>query len=335
MERKEIQIFKNILLKYKSELDSYINGTGDFSKVCYKEGVDKEFGSYDINTTNRYKIAAAILFLTQPASPKEEDITRKLFIEEIKARENDDWQGIGDNLQILAACLYEYHKDEDIKLFERAKDANFDTFCGFEVNPSFYTRTVENLTIDDCIYILYNLEEKEVLPELVDIWKNQQTIWNEDTYRNMKEYNNYIGNYDEELKAISIIASFKEKFSPQSFYIGQEYMDKLVKYEKYEKAFFILKEYKKYFKTLDNWESAYSAREFANTCMNFIINDNNCNRRIFIWNYVKPYLKNKQKSKSISLMENVIKASGIMREYNLKKKFKKLCLKEKSKYNFS
>ncbi len=55
-----------------------------------------------------------------------------LMEEEIKCRENDPFQGIGDCLLLLSYLLASYKKPENVLIFERAKLANFDTYLGYD-----------------------------------------------------------------------------------------------------------------------------------------------------------------------------------------------------------
>lgn len=63
-----------------------------------------------------------------------EDAVRELFETEITARENESFQGIGANIEILTVLLRKYDNPNDESLFERAKNANFDCYCGYDKN---------------------------------------------------------------------------------------------------------------------------------------------------------------------------------------------------------
>lgn len=48
-------IMKSLLEDYRIELESVLRD-GDMSSYCYKEAVDKRYGTYDANYTNRLRL---------------------------------------------------------------------------------------------------------------------------------------------------------------------------------------------------------------------------------------------------------------------------------------
>lgn len=110
-------------------LDFYRDGKENWKELSYSEAHSEDRGSYDRNEKSRY---AALIELQYNFKKGDEQLIRFLFEQEIVARENDSFQGIGDALWLGAYLLAKFRKPEDIPLFHRAKFANFDTGCGFD-----------------------------------------------------------------------------------------------------------------------------------------------------------------------------------------------------------
>lgn len=60
------------------------------------------------------------------------ELIRFLMENEVKSRENDPYQGIGDSLILISYLLSKFKNPENVWLFEKAKCANFDTYCGYD-----------------------------------------------------------------------------------------------------------------------------------------------------------------------------------------------------------
>lgn len=92
--------------------------SGDFSDVCFLEGRDAVFGTFDKNYENRLRLAYYILFMKKGG----EALVKKLFEEELKDRETNSFQGIGACLEILTFLLMKYNGAHQYDaLFERQR----------------------------------------------------------------------------------------------------------------------------------------------------------------------------------------------------------------------
>ncbi|WP_431685784.1 hypothetical protein [Hahella sp. NBU794] len=111
------------------DIDIYRHNEKRWSDLAYAEGTSAEGDSYDLNEKPRY---AAMLALQYDLKNSDETLVRFLFEQEILARENDDYQGIGEALPLGAYLLASFKRPGDIPLFYDAKFANFDTACGFD-----------------------------------------------------------------------------------------------------------------------------------------------------------------------------------------------------------
>jgi hypothetical protein len=94
---------------------------------------DDDRGIYDRNERTRNQV---LLALQYDCRSSDVDFIRFLFEQEIAAREQDSFQGIG-SLELAAYLLARFKDAKDIPLFARAKFANFDTGCGFSLEYIF------------------------------------------------------------------------------------------------------------------------------------------------------------------------------------------------------
>lgn len=83
----------------------------------------------DINATNRYGILKALQYQQLPS---DESIIVELFKAETERHRNEVFQGLFPALEVCGYLLSQYKKPNYVELFLKAKDANFDTFCGFD-----------------------------------------------------------------------------------------------------------------------------------------------------------------------------------------------------------
>ena len=146
--------------------------SGDFETVRYKKGYREEWGVSDENYINRMRLAYYLIF----NGIDNEDLTRRLLEYEVIDRETDDFQGIGDTLNILTVILKKFNADGKYNdLFERAKYANFDCSCGYDAEDCAFDDHIDNYDLDDCIWLAYGMDFKELQFELLDIYTSTIT----------------------------------------------------------------------------------------------------------------------------------------------------------------
>ena len=154
--------------------------SGDFSDVCFLEGRDAVFGTFDKNYENRLS-----LFMKKGG----EALVKKLFEEELKDRETNSFQGIGACLEILTFLLMKYNGAHQYDaLFDRAKNANFDCACGYDRNVEQETQ-LERCDIYDCIQIAIETGYPESAARLVEEWKKEIKEWDVQNYRQLILFN--------------------------------------------------------------------------------------------------------------------------------------------------
>lgn len=94
-----------------------------------------------------------------------------LFSEEVKARKHASFQGIGRCLEVLTFMLMNYNEyNKYDKLFREAEKANFDCYAGYDrchIEPD-----IAEYSLLDGIYLARDLEYKDILAQLVEMWKH-------------------------------------------------------------------------------------------------------------------------------------------------------------------
>lgn len=88
----------------------------------------------DLNAMTRMQLAWA---LQSDYQKTDGSLLRFALEEEVKWREEDPWQGVGETLEILGALTARERDVHDVWMFVRAKQANFDTACGFDLRFAF------------------------------------------------------------------------------------------------------------------------------------------------------------------------------------------------------
>lgn len=163
-----IEDFKNVIFGYSRDIKKYLSG--DKEDYAYCEEKSLEHGIYDKNHKNRKRLCYALTYNVCEVTDKK-NIIRELFIEELKDRETNSFQGIGDNLEMLSSLLLEIGDPDDQALFERAKNANFDCACGYE--PQIIKPTpLDEYSLYDCINSLSDLGETELMLKFTDEFKS-------------------------------------------------------------------------------------------------------------------------------------------------------------------
>lgn len=320
--KKEIE---KIMENYSKQLYQTLDNKADIKLYCYKKAHDKEWGNFDKNWLNRTRLVVAIQFHPEIEKEKLENLVRILFIEEIKARENDSFQGYGYTLQMLAQLLLEYGKEEDKILFERAKNANFDTYCGFDAGDCNYPRSFEGYTLEDYIYFTYDLEENEIMSSFIDEWIKQQTDWTEKNLKNWKYYEKYRRNLEGQAAAVEKLVQLKIKGGSawDICSIYHNYAEILVALKQYEKAWEAVEKCIPYLnnatKSSTKWYELGLGRFIIDDCMTIIFSSGNCYLSNKIWKWAHPYLKICAQNMGWCQVENCIKAARIVSDNSMAK----------------
>lgn len=109
----------------------------------------------------------------QEGQKGQEGLIRSLFLEELKDRQNNSFQGIGCNLEILTQLLNQYQREEDKALFSKAKEANFDCACGYDPDENGWAADIDEMTTEDLIYLALDLGEDSAAKQIIGLWKQE------------------------------------------------------------------------------------------------------------------------------------------------------------------
>ncbi|HAJ96350.1 MAG TPA: hypothetical protein DCO72_01250 [Ruminococcus sp.] len=156
-------LLNDILKKYSAHVANFING--EKTNYLYQCKHDEYYGNTDGNYFTRLKLCYALLYDVYPLETEQKkQIVRELLETEIISRENEDFQGIGSNLEILTYLASILDIPDKTALFQRAKDANFDCFCGYdETGKIYHFPPISEISLTDCIYTMMDLDELETL----------------------------------------------------------------------------------------------------------------------------------------------------------------------------
>jgi len=181
---------------------------GDPSLVRYEKIYEKGRGTYDRNYIGRNRLSHYLLY----EKIDDEKVIETLFEEELKDRQTNSFQGIGESLRILTFLLQRYNNTGKYSgLFEKAKNANFDCACGYDKDETV-NDSLASLSLSDCIYLSYELQYMDVLEQLVTEWKEGVKEWNDEERENLIRYNCLLGkNNENEEHYIKLLESAKEK----------------------------------------------------------------------------------------------------------------------------
>lgn len=165
--------FKLAIMGYAKDVERYL--AGDKSDYVYKAARTEKSGSFDANYANRSKLCWALEYDVCDV-PNKKELVRELFLEELKDRETNGFQGIGENLETLTSLLLKLGEPKGSELFVRAKNANFDCECGYEPRI-IKTTPIEELSRRYCIETLSELGETDLALKLTDEFKAEASTY--------------------------------------------------------------------------------------------------------------------------------------------------------------
>ena len=159
------KLLHDILTKYAVHIENFVNG--EKSPYLYHCKHDEYYGDTDENYFTRLKLCYALLYDVYPLETEQKkQIVREILETEIISRENESFQGIGSNLEILTYLANILDIPDKTALFQRAKDANFDCYCGYdETGKIYHHQSISEMSLTDCIYTMIDLDELETLPQ--------------------------------------------------------------------------------------------------------------------------------------------------------------------------
>lgn len=203
---KHIALLENKLSHQKEVYEDFKNNR--CPSVCYKCHEDDKWGVSDENYTNRLRLAYYMFY----EKIDDEDVVIALFEEELKDRETNSFQGIGDSLEILTQLLKKYNLNGKYNsFFKKAEEANFDCYCGYIVDKVL-DDNIESNDLLDCIYLTEVMDYMDIMEELVEQWKQTQKEWNKNNRKELIRFNSVLNkkNENEEIYKQLLLSADKE-----------------------------------------------------------------------------------------------------------------------------
>lgn len=161
--------FKRVIFGFAKDVERYLSGGK--ADYVYKAAHTEESGTFDANYANRSRLCWALEYDVCEV-PNKKELVRELFLEELKDRETNSFQEIGDNLETLTSLLLQLGEPKDSELFTRAKNANFDCACGYEPRI-LKAAPFEKLPRRYCIETLFEFGETDLALKLTDEYKSE------------------------------------------------------------------------------------------------------------------------------------------------------------------
>lgn len=250
--------------------------------------VQEESGLQDAHAAARLRLTLALQF----GEVREEGLIRTLLTEEIAAREQDPFQGIGPTLEILSGLLLAYGRSEDEALFTRAKNANFDCFCGYTPGEPTYPQTIAE---DDCefwIELSTNLEEKALMDQLIDSWLAEQSTWRWDNAKIWRMYESWRHNDQGELMALRQLAELAQTLTPwDKCAAAKELAAKLISLGETAEAWQVLSAAAPLLEAANGqWYQLGLGRSWLENCMDIVLHSASEAHREAAWQWSVPYL---------------------------------------------
>ncbi|TCS95747.1 hypothetical protein [Hazenella coriacea] len=159
MEIKEIQ----------DHLDNIRTSKDLWNEFAYVKNEEAYFE--DENYLKRYALAIELQYHW---TPDDQELVRFLMKNEVESQWYDGWQGIGPSLVLISYLLTKSKNPENVWLFEEAKWANFDTYCGYDSEFIFSAGVAAT-----CKYLENHEISEEDHPYLFKMKDELQTIYTE------------------------------------------------------------------------------------------------------------------------------------------------------------
>lgn len=118
-----------MLQPYQELLQHLRDDPGTWPELAYAPEPHPEWTRVDANYARRLGV---LVCLQYDRRPEDHALVRYLFEQEVAARKDDPFQGDSPALHLGAFLLARYRSGADVPLLWQAKQANFDTWCGFD-----------------------------------------------------------------------------------------------------------------------------------------------------------------------------------------------------------
>lgn len=303
---------------------------GDTSLVQFKPYTDEIYGTQDENYLNRQRLCYYLLY----NHIFDEQIIVYLFKEEITHRKNNSFQGIGNVLNILTSMINQNFLSEKYSyLLDEANNANFDCACGYDRNIVIDNQLNE-LRMMECIYLSQDLEYKEIMESIVNMWKDSINEWTESSRNTLIQFNSFLGKEkeNEELYHLQLEDALQ---AGKTNAIIRAY-NKIVRY--YLDSNQIQKAYSSFISLLENsnYQEIIRIRLFGDVleeCFEIICKYDE--EALSLWKWAKPYLQDRENMYGNLYIKGIEAANAVNDPYakELEARFDDFKEKTSIKYN--
>lgn len=283
---------------------------GDTSLVQFKPYTDEIYGTQDENYLNRQRLCYYLLY----NHIFDEQIIVYLFKEEITHRKNNSFQGIGNVLNILTSMINQNSLSEKYSyLLDEAKNANFDCACGYDRNIVIDNQLNE-LRMMECIYLSQDLEYKEIMESIVNMWKDSINEWTESSRNTLIQFNSFLGKEKENEELYHLQLEDALKIGKTNTIIRT--YNKIVRY--YLDSNQIQKAYLSFMSLLENsnYHEIIRIRLFGDVleeCFEIICK---CDEKaLSLWKWAKPYLQKRENMYGNLYIKGIEAANAVKDSY--------------------
>ena len=280
----------------------------------------------------------AIVLSMDKESEKYEELVRHLLEEDIIDRETNSFQGIGDSLYTAIFLLQQYQKESDNALYERAKDANFDTGCGLDIQyaKNMICTNINNFELSSCIHIATDLKEDEYHSQFVDIWKSQQNKWDKKNLSRLRYMEKDRNNNEGELWVLEKLAEISAEEDHDWDYCSAMHSlaQKQVEMGKTKEAWQTLSHIIPRIKKVEEWYSVGLGRFILEICADLISAfgaDSEISKQI--WKFAEPAINKIRKNMHWNLYQKAAEAANIMDNTQLSTQLQQQLEKEKKAFD--
>ena len=323
MEDQHVEILRDMVAPYQEDAKSLLRPDADFSHVRYSKRKDKKYGTYDGNYIARYRVLTGIQF-TEDKAPYA-DLIRRLFMEEVTDGETNSFQGCGA-LDLASWLLKAVHAEDDV-LLEKAKNANFDTFCGFDpdhIDKDSFTSDLSTLTTEDGLQLALCVEESSYANRLLGLWKNEQSEWNANNLQQLRFFEQQLGNTKEELSVLRQLFTLTKDILNDWDYcaLSVTIAERQIDLNHPNKAFQVMWRMMPRLRRISHWRKVGLGRSAMAVCMDVVISgDEETASRM--WRRIKPDATKMKKNMYLGLYKKSIQAAARMGDDKLARSLKK------------
>lgn len=306
---------------------------GNLEPYLYNEQHTEHCGIYDANYNNRFRLIFG-LFYSPTHFPKEqcETLIRTLFLEELKDRRNNSFQGIGMNLELLTALLYDYHNPSDQNLFEQASKANAD--CTYAYVPKQYyqlSRDLKSESQESQIYDTIELGYFDIAKSLIACWKTEIRHWTPEHIANLQTWSNSL--YDMETERFLAKQQFEsqtKQSTDKSTIVAsyESYIQTLLALGQFEEAYQIFLDMKPHLLSIcqnehSKWYESDFGQQALSYALDFILYLSSLKTEEMksLWKYIKPYVLSSSISHHSLFRQRILEVSQLMKETSIEHSF--------------